>query len=190
MEIPPIAQQTNPPSILALSRCDAYAFSKWGEPSLRLLEGRGVEGDIHCGETVKHRSRVAKNPNQPNLRQVHLIQSEVFAELLSDGFIVEPGALGENITTRNIDLLALPAGTVLALGASARIEVTGLRNPCGQINAFQRGLLDRVRTRDAKGQIIRRAGIMAIVLTDGQINVDDKIEIVTPPEPHQSLVCV
>lgn len=185
-----MTQHSDAPSILALARNEDYGFSKSSRDSLRLLTGLGVEGDIHSGETVKHRSRVAIDPTQPNLRQVHLIQSELFTELREKGFEVEPGALGENIATRGLDLLALPTGTRLDLGATARIEVTGLRNPCGQINAFRNGLLSELRDRDAEGNVIRRAGIMAIVLAGGTVEVGDPIRVTLPQGSHRPLECV
>jgi MOSC domain len=178
------------PHILAVARSKEYGFSKTGETCVRLLEGLGVEGDVHSGETVKHRSRVAADPTQRNLRQVHLIQSELFTDLREKGFIVEPGSLGENITTVGIDLLTLPTGTVLALGSAARIEVTGLRNPCGQINALQRGLLAAVRHRDEAGDVVRRTGIMAVVLSGGTIEPGDPIGVTLPAKPYRSLECV
>lgn len=178
------------PGIFALSRNEEYGFSKRRESSLRLLEGLGVEGDVHCGVTVRHRSRVAADPTQPNLRQVHLIQSELFEELRAKGFEVEAGALGENVATQGIDLLALPTGTMLELGAAARIEITGLRNPCGQINAYRSGLLAEVRGRNDAGDIVRRAGIMAVVRAGGTIEVGDSIRVILPQAPHRPLECV
>lgn len=178
------------PRILALARSDAYTFSKVREPALRLIAGEGVEGDIHCGQTVRHRSRVAADPTRPNLRQVHLIHSELLGELREKGFEVEPGALGENVTTRGLDLLALPAGTLLRLGPDARLEVTGLRNPCGQINGLHAGLLAMVRTRGDRGEVIRRAGVMAVVIEGGRIETGDTIGVMLPHEPHRPLECV
>ena len=175
------------PSILALARSETYTFTKPRQSSLRLLEGLGVEGDVHSGKTVKHRSRMAADPTQPNLRQVHLIQSELFDEVRAKGFEVSPGEIGENVTTRGIDLLALPTGTILEIGQEARIEITDLRNPCVQIERFQKGLLGEVLERDDAGEMIRRAGVMAIVMGDGTINVGDPIEIVLPAEPHRPL---
>jgi MOSC domain-containing protein YiiM len=176
--------------ILALARSSEYAFSKRPEASLKLRAGLGVEGDVHAGTTVKHRSRVAVDPDQPNLRQVHLIQSELFAAAKALGFSVEPGQLGENVTTRGIDLLALPTATRLRLGDFAQIEVTGLRNPCAQIDAFQAGLLSVVADRDEAGELIRRAGIMAIVLVGGEIKQGDPIHVELPAQPHHPLECV
>jgi len=164
-----------------------HAFSKRTCDEIRLLAGLGVEGDAHCGEMVKHRSRVAINPNQPNLRQVHLIAGELFDELDSKGFSVKPGDLGENITTRGLDLLSLPLGTKLAIGAQAVLQVTGLRNPCKQINAFQSGLMQAVLGRDEHGEITLRAGIMAIVLKGGPVQLGDRLVAELPPLPHEKL---
>ena len=176
--------------VTAVSRSAAHTFSKATQDRIRLLTGLGVEGDAHMGETVKHRSRVARNPNQPNLRQVHLIHAEMLDELRSAGFTVSVGQIGENVATRGIDLLGLPTGTRLHLGATAVVEVTGLRNPCVQLDQFQPGLMAAVLDRDARGQLIRKAGIMGIVLTGGDVRPDDAIRVELPPEPHRSLVPV
>jgi MOSC domain-containing protein YiiM len=176
--------------ITAVSRSAAHTFSKSTQDSIRLLTGLGVEGDAHMGETVKHRSRVARNPNQPNLRQVHLIHAELLDELRDAGFTVSAGQIGENVATRGIDLLGLPTGTRLHLGATAVVEVTGLRNPCAQLDQFQPGLMAAVLDRDAQGRLIRKAGIMGIVLTGGDVRTDDPIRVELPPEPHRSLAPV
>ncbi|WP_186419243.1 MOSC domain-containing protein [Bosea sp. CS1GBMeth4] len=173
--------------IIAVARDDAHRFSKPVLPAIRLLAGLGVEGDAHCGETVKHRSRVRVDPTQPNLRQVHLIHAELFDELADAGFPVGPGDMGENLTTRGIDLLGLPVGARLRLGGEALIEVTGLRNPCAQIEAFRPGLLAAVLGRGADGALIRKAGIMAIVLDGGLVRPGDAIGIALPPPPHRAL---
>lgn len=175
------------PSVLAVSSSPAHTFSKSNQGSIRLLAGLGVEGDAHLGETVKHRSRVARDPRQPNLRQVHLIHAELHDELQAAGFAVSAGQMGENITTRGVDLLRLPTGTRLRLGTTAVVEVTGLRNPCTQLDDFQQGLMAAVLGRDEHGALIRKAGIMAIVLAGGEITPGDPIIVELPPEPHQTL---
>ena len=177
-------------TILGLSRSAAHAFSKHAEPRLTLIEGLGVEGDAHAGVTVKHRSRVARDPSQPNLRQVHLLHSELLQELNASGFPIQPGMLGENVTTSGIDLLALPAGTRLRLGPTAVIELTGLRNPCSQIESFHHGLLSAVVERGADGRVSRKAGVMAIVLHGGVIQTGDTIDVELPPLPHRPLEVV
>ncbi|WP_309717257.1 MOSC domain-containing protein [Armatimonas sp.] len=174
-------------TVLAVSASPTHGFHKQAQAQIRLLAGLGVEGDAHCGATVKHRSRVAQNPDQPNLRQVHLMHSELFEELAAAGFTVAPGELGENITTRGIDLLSLPVGTRLHLGETAIVELTGLRNPCAQIENFQKGLLAAVLDRDESGNLVRKAGVMGIVLTGGTVRPGDAIHVVLPPEPHQPL---
>ncbi|MCE7860210.1 MAG: MOSC domain-containing protein [Chloroflexi bacterium CFX2] len=173
--------------VIAVSRSTDYTFSKPNQGSIHLLAGLGVEGDIHSGEKVKHRSRVKRDPNQPNLRQVHLIHSELHEELRAQGFDVSAGQIGENITTRGIDLLSLPKGTRLHLGAEAIIEVTGLRNPCEQLDNYQDGLLKACMDKDEQGNIIRKAGIMSIVLVGGEVFPNDSIRIEYPPEPHVPL---
>lgn len=176
--------------VTAVSRSEAHTFSKANRQSIRLLSGRGVEGDAHAGETVKHRSRVAQDPSQPNLRQVHLLHAELHDELRAAGFVVSSGQMGENITTRGINLLGLPTGARLCLGDTAVIEVTGLRNPCAQLDSFQPGLLGAVLGHDVQGNIVRRAGIMGIVLADGEVSAGDPILVELPPRPHQPLKCV
>jgi MOSC domain-containing protein YiiM len=176
--------------VTAVSRNSSHSFSKPNQASIRLLAGLGVEGDAHLGTTVKHRSRVTKDPTQPNLRQVHLIHSELFDELAEKGYAIAAGELGENVTTRAIDLLNLPAGARLCLGASAVIEVTGLRNPCVQINRFQKGLMKAVLGKDQQGNIIRKSGIMGIVLESGEVRPGDTIRVELPEGPHRPLEVV
>lgn len=173
--------------VVAVARDEGHRFSKPVLPAIRLLAGLGVEGDAHCGTMVKHRSRVAVDPTQPNLRQVHLIHTELFDELAEGGFSLRPGEMGENVTTRGIDLLSLPVGTRLRLGAQALIEITGLRNPCAQIEAFQPGLLKAVLGRDANGRLVRKAGIMGIVLEGGEVRPGDGIGVTLPALPHLAL---
>ncbi|MET8575100.1 MOSC domain-containing protein [Streptomyces sp. NPDC005012] len=174
-------------TVVAVSRNEEYSFTKPNRESITLLAGLGVEGDVHAGTTVKHRSRVAQDPTQPNLRQVHLIHEELFDEVVSAGYVVAPGELGENVTTRGVDLLKLPVGTLLRLGEEAVVEVTGLRNPCLQIDNFQRGLLRQVIGRDENGEVIRKAGIMGVVRAGGVVRPGDTITVTLPPEPHRPL---
>lgn len=173
--------------VTTVSSNGVYSFTKPNRDSITLLAGLGVEGDVHAGVTVKHRSRVRQDPTQPNLRQVHLIHAELFAELAEAGFEVAPGQLGENITTSGIDLLSLPVGTLLRIGAEAVVEVTGLRNPCVQIENFQEGLLKQVIGRDEAGNIVRKAGIMSVVQTGGVVRPGDAIEVRLPAGPHRPL---
>jgi MOSC domain-containing protein YiiM len=173
--------------VIAVSLSGAHTMSKPNVARIRLLEGLGVDGDAHMGATVKHRSRVARDPAQPNLRQVHLIHAELFDELRAKGFNVTPGLMGENVTTRGIDLLALPAGTRLHLGRAAIIQVTGLRNPCYQLDGLQPGLMEATLKRDAQGNLIRKAGVMAIVVGGGDVAVGDAIRIELPIGPHETL---
>jgi MOSC domain-containing protein YiiM len=173
--------------VMAVSRSPTHSFSKSNRESIKLLAGLGVEGDAHLGEKVQHRSRVAKDPNQPNLRQVHLIHAELHDELCERGFGVSAGQMGENITTRGIDLLSLPTGARLHTGKTAVVEVTGLRNPCYQLDDFQKGLMKAVLDLDEQGNLIRKAGVMGIVLTDGEVYVNDDIRVELPPAPYQVL---
>ena len=174
-------------SVLAVSARSGHHFSKTPALSIRLLTGLGVDGDAHMGETVKHRSRVRRDPTQPNLRQVHLIHAGLFDELRGKGFVVRPADLGENVTTSGIDLLALPTGTRLHLGTSAVVEITGLRNPCIQIDTFQKGLMAATLDKDADGNLIRKAGVMGIVISDGDIRPGDAIRVELPTGPHWPL---
>jgi MOSC domain-containing protein YiiM len=162
-------------------------MSKPNQKQIHLLAGLGLAGDAHQGETVKHRSRVKRDPSQPNLRQVHLIHAELHDELRNAGFALAPGQMGENITTRGINLLGLPVGTRLHLGETATVEVTGLRNPCAQLDGIAPGLMAATLDRDEHGALVRKAGIMGIVLNDGAVNPGDPIRVELPPEPHRSL---
>jgi MOSC domain-containing protein YiiM len=174
----------------AVSRSATHSMRKPNQLFIRLVTGRGVEGDAHSGATVKHRSRVARDPSQPNLRQVHLIHAELHEALQAAGFAIAAGQMGENVTTRGVDLLALPTGARLHLGESALVEVTGLRNPCVQLDGVQPGLMAAVLDRDAHGNLIRKAGVMAIVLADGEIRPGDPIRVELPSEPHRPLAPV
>jgi MOSC domain-containing protein YiiM len=173
--------------VTAVSLSKGHHFSKPNALEIRLLSGLGVAGDAHLGVTVKHRSRVAKDPTQPNLRQVHLLHEELFDELQARNFVVKPGEMGENVTTRGVDLLGLPTGTRLHLGQHAVVEVTGLRNPCVQIDRFQQGLMAATLDKDADGNLIRKAGVMSVVLADGDVRAGDAFGIVLPDGPHRPL---
>ena len=173
--------------VLAVHRKAEHLFSKDRAAEIELVAGHGVRNDAHFGTTVQHRSRVAKDPSQPNLRQVHLLHAELFEEVARQGQHVLPGQMGENITTRGLNLLALATGTRLRLGPRALVEVTGLRNPCKQIEAFQPGLLAAVVERAADGALVRKAGVMAIVLAGGFVRAGDAIEIVHAPAAYKAL---
>ena len=174
--------------IVAAVSCSAvHSMSKPNVDAIRLRAGLGVENDAHMGVTVKHRSRVARDPGQPNLRQVHLIHSELHDELRGAGFNVAPGQMGENITTKGLELLALPTGSRLRLGDSAVVEVTGLRNPCGQLDGIEPGLRAATLDRDERGDLVRRVGIMGIVVADGDVRPGDAITVELPAPPHTPL---
>jgi MOSC domain-containing protein YiiM len=176
--------------VIAVHLNASHTFSKRSVGQIMLLEGLGVEGDAHCGATVKHRSRVARDPSQPNLRQVHLIHDELFDELTEKGFRVLPGDLGENVTTRGLDLLSLPVGTELHIGEHAVATLTGLRNPCAQIDHFQAGLMSAVLGRSPEGKLLRKAGVMGVVTKAGPIGPGDEIAVKFPPPPHRELEMV
>lgn len=173
--------------VTAVSRSERHSFSKSNRPSITLLAGLGVEGDAHEGATVKHRSRVRRDPTAPNLRQVHLLHAELHDQLRKAGFMVTPGQIGENVTTRGIDLLALPVGATLHFARGAVVEVTGLRNPCTQLDDFQPGLTAAVLDRDEAGRLIRKAGIMGVVVEGGEVRPGDAVRVELPPEPHRTL---
>lgn len=173
--------------VVAVSCSQTHTMRKGNQPQIRLLAGLGVAEDAHAGVTVKHRSRVARDPSQPNLRQVHLIHSELHQELREAGFNLVPGQMGENVTTEGIDLLGLPTGARLRLGDEAVVEITGLRNPCAQLDGIQSGLMAAVLSRDDEGNLIRKSGVMGIVITSGSVRPGDEIAIQLPPEPHHPL---
>ena len=176
--------------VVAVGRSAGHRFSKPNEMWIRLVAGWGVEGDAHAGKTVKHRSRVARDPTQPNLRQVHLLHTELLHELRDKGFDIGPGDIGENILTEGVDLLSLGTGTRMRLGTDAVVEVTGLRNPCIQLDRFRKGLMEATLGRDANGALIRKAGVMAIVLAGGEIRPGDPIRLSPPEGPHRPLTPV
>ena len=173
--------------VRSVCKSKIHTFSKFRCESIVLLKGLGVEGDAHMGKNVKHRSRVAKDPSQPNLRQVHLIESELFDELKRKGFHIQEGEIGENISTKGIELLNLPKGTLLKIGETVKIEVTGLRNPCKQLDSLQKGLMKAVLDQDEDGNLIRKAGIMGIVLEGGEVRIGNEIVVELPPKPHIKL---
>jgi hypothetical protein len=177
--------------VVAAVSCSAgHTLAKPNENKIRLLTGLGVEGDAHSGATVKHRSRLARFASEPNLRQVHLIHAELHDELKAKGFAVSPGQMGENVTTRGVDLLGLPTGARLCLGDRAVVEVTGLRNPCAQLDRIHPGLMGATLERGPDGNLVRKAGIMAIVLMDGEVRPGDPIRVELPPDPPRPLVPV
>lgn len=175
------------PQIIGLARDGQHRFSKAPCESVTLLAGLGVEGDAHAGRLVQHLSRMAKDPDVANLRQVHLIHAELFEELEGKGFHVEPGQLGENVTTRGIDLLGLSRGTRLGLGPDALIEITGLRNPCKQIDGLAKGLMAAVLDKAADGSLIRKSGVMAVVVSAGEVKVGDGIRLESVPLGFEAL---
>ncbi|HEV2058848.1 MAG TPA: MOSC domain-containing protein [Solirubrobacteraceae bacterium] len=183
-----MAEQRTGGVVVAVSASAGHTMTKPNAESIRLLEGLGVEGDAHSGETVKHRSHARRDPAKPNLRQVHLIHSELHDELAGDGFPgLRPGQMGENVTTAGVDLLALPVGTKLHLGDQAIVEVTGLRNPCAQLDGIQPGLMKATLDRDDAGEVVMKSGIMSIVIAGGEVRPGDRIGVELPGEPHRPL---
>lgn len=175
------------PTVTGVSKDTHHRFSKQPCDSVELVEGLGVGGDAHAGATVQHRSRVRVDPTQPNLRQVHVLHAELFELAKENGFEIRQGDLGENLLTEHLDVLSLPQGTLLTLGADAVVRVTGLRNPCRQIDGFCAGLLKLMVSRDRTGNVERRAGIMAAVEHGGTVRPGDAIQVWLPPEPHLPL---
>ena len=176
--------------VMAVSRSPTHSLVKTTEKSIVLVAGLGIEGDVHQGSTVKHSLRRWRFGNQPNLRQVHLIHAELHEELRAPGFVIAAGQMGENITTRGVDLLGLPTGTRLRLGGAAVVEVTGLRNPCAQLDRIQPGLMAATLGRDEHGNLVRKAGIMGVVIAGGKVRPGDRIRIELPPQPHRPLAPV
>jgi hypothetical protein len=174
-------------TVEAVNLSGAHTMRKATQEHVRLVAGHGLEGDAHAGATVKHRSRVARDPSTPNLRQVHLIHGELHDELRAKGFDVGPGEMGENVTTRGVDLLHLPTGARLRLGTDAVVEVTGLRTPCGQLNGVREGLKGELMWVDDAGNVVRKAGVMAVVVDGGEVRAGDPITVELPAEPHQPL---
>jgi MOSC domain-containing protein YiiM len=177
-------------NVEAVSAGRSHGIGKENEDVIRLIARLGVEDDVHAGATVKHRSRVRRDPTQPNLRQVHLIHAELHDELAGEGFRVGPGEMGENVTTRGIDLLGLPTGSRLRLGREAVVEITGLRNPCKQLDEIGPGLMSAVLDRDAEGELVRKAGVMGVVLEGGEVRPGDAIDLQLPAQPHVPLAPV
>jgi MOSC domain-containing protein YiiM len=177
--------------VVSVNMRAGHGIGKDGAERIRLVAGLGVEDDAHQGEKIQHRSRMRRDPTEPNLRQVHLIHAELHDELTDGGFAgLRPGQMGENVTTRGVDLLALPAGTRLRLGDAAVVEVTGLRNPCKQLDEIQPGLMKATLGRDADGEVVRKAGVMGIVLAGGDVRPGDAITVESPPLPHRALAPV
>lgn len=183
----PLEPHDRAPVVVAVASDDAHRFSKVLREEIVLVEGWGVDGDAHAGATVKHRSRAAREPDAPNLRQVHLLHAELFDEVADDGYVITPGSMGENVTTLGVDLLALPAGALLELGEDAVVEVTGLRNPCRQIDGLGRGLMGRMVGRRADGSVVRKAGVMAVVRRGGVVRAGDEIRVRLPDGDHRPL---
>jgi MOSC domain-containing protein YiiM len=175
------------PSVVSVSRDSAHRFSKPTVGSIELVAGWGIEGDSHAGTTVQHRYHVKKDPTAPNLTQVHLIASELFGDLADQGFTVTAGELGENVTTVGIDLISLPEGALLHLGDSAVVQITGLRSPCTLINRFQKGLMKACLSRDGDGTLIRKAGVMGVVVRGGTVSPPSAIRVELPEGAHVPL---
>jgi len=173
--------------VSAVHRSPTHTLAKTSQDRIRLLTGLGVEDDAHLGKTVQHLSRIAKDANQPNLRQVHLIHAEIHDALRAIGFDISAGQMGENITTRGIDLLGLPTGTRLHIGESAIVEIKGHRNPCHQLDTIQKGLMAATLDRDAGNNLIRKAGVMGIIVAEGNVEPLNPVRVELPPEPHNSL---
>ena len=173
--------------VIAVACGAGHRFSKSGQTEITLVAGLGVAGDAHAGVTVQHRSRLASTPDAPNLRQVHLLHAELFDELEVQGFVLAPGDIGENLLTRGINLLGLPSATRLRIGADAEVQITGLRNPCRQLDRFRPGLMAATLARGADGNLVRKAGVMAIVIAGGVVRPDDPIHMALPPQPYQPL---
>jgi MOSC domain-containing protein YiiM len=184
---PALNCSTQMAKVIAVASAPTHQLAKRPATEICLLPGLGVAGDAHAGRTTQHQSQIRKDPTKPNLRQVHLIHAELFDELAAHGFHVSASELGENITTSGIDLLGLPRGTRLLLGSDAVVEVTVLRTPCRQLEAFMPGLPQALLGKDADGELLQKPGVMAIVLTGGAVRTNDVIRVQPPTEPHVKL---
>lgn len=176
-------------TVVAVSRSPEHGFSKVPRPSINLLAGLGVEGDAHAGRTVQHLFRIKLDPEAPNLAQVHFLHAELFDEMAAQGFAIEPGAMGENVLTRGLDLLAMPTGARFHIGAAV-VEISGIRDPCKKIDTIGKGLARLLIERAADGEVIRKAGIMGVVIAGGAVRPGDAIAVTLPPEPHRKLEVV
>jgi len=166
-------------SVLSVSMSSSHGFSKRPTDYIYLLSGCGVQGDVHCSGAA----------SSNNKRQVHLIASELLTELArkdSKGraYIISPGALGENITTKGIDLVGLNEGTRLHFGDGddhAIVRITGLRNPKKRLDEWPKGLLDRCAMKNKKGEITgRKIGVMGIVEEDGFVQPGHMVYVEKP----------
>ena len=176
--------------VLAVSASPEHGFTKMPRDTINLLAGLGVEGDAHAGATVQHLYRKRKDPSAPNLAQVHFLPVELFAEMAALGFTLAPGAMGENVLTEGLDLITLPTGTLFKIGADVLVEISGIRDPCKQIDALGQGLTKAMFARDAEGQVVRKAGIMGVVRVGGLVQSGDAIAVMLPAEPHRRLEVV
>ena len=177
-------------SVVAVSKDEYHRFSKVPCTQITLIKGVGVRGDTHSGVTVQHLFAVEQDPRQPNLRQVHLLQQEFLDQARDQGYELTPGDLGENILTDDLDLVGLWQDTLLHIGSQAVVRVSGLRNPCAQIDSFRPGLLQVAVRRDLKGDVVRKAGIMGVVTTGGVVHPGDEIEVEWPAQPHRRLTAL
>lgn len=171
----------------SVHRSESHDFTKATVEEVVLVAGVGIEGDAHAGATVQHVSRKKKDADRPNLRQVHLVSAELHEELVADGFDLDHGGFGENLVTRGIALGDLPVGTTLALGDDAIIVLTGLRDPCAQIDRHREGLRAAVAFDPGEGPKLFRDGAMAMVVRGGVVRTGDPIGVALPPEPHHPM---
>jgi len=178
------------PHVQSVAVSATHTFSKASVDAIELVAGFGVRGDAHAGVMVRYRSRVGKGPAAPNLRQVHLVHRELFDEVAAKGFAIGAGDIGENVVTAGVDLLGLPVGTRLHLGAEAVVELTGLRNPCSQLDGLQSGLRAAMLDRAPDGALVRKSGVMSVVLQGGVVRPGDAIRVELPAEPHRALAPV
>lgn len=185
-----LASTSSPGEVLAVSRSPAHGFRKTPQESITLLAGLGVEGDAHAGRTAQHLYRKRLDPTAPNLAQVHFLQVELFEEMAARGFTLAPGVMGENVLTQGIDLINLPTGTLFRIGRDAIVEISGIREPCKQIEGVAKGLTKALVGRDAAGHVVRKAGIMGVVTVGGRVAAGDAIVVTLPPLPHARLVVV
>jgi hypothetical protein len=176
-------------AVLAVCSDASHRFGKTARLRVRFIEGHGIDDDAHAGAVIRHRYLARREPQLPNDRQVHLLQSELFDDLRTLGYDVGPGELGENVTTRGLKLLELPLGSLLRLGSTAVVELTGLRTPCGYIDKYQKGLKRQMIVRTSDGPTFR-CGAMGIVRASGEVSPADPIAFEGAPEPWRPLPAI
>jgi len=159
--------------VLALCRNENPGIPKIQVDSIQLVEEFGVEGDYHAGKTIRHRYLAKKDPDQPNHRQVLLIDAKILGDLDQRGIRIIPGQMGENIVCYGIDVMLLEIGTRFTAG-EALLEITEARHPCHQLNDSHPDLYQAV-IEEIGGEEIYSAGVFARVIRGGNVDAGNSI---------------